>query len=385
MADQQRAEADADALDRAAAEARTGARSGPLGTILERLSTVTEYRDELGLVARTRERFASIDRAVSEAHESRARGREGGIELDRVVIVIDDLDRCPAEKVVTVLEAVHLLFDFTMFVVVMAVDTRWLDQSLRIRYRQLLGRSGSASPSDYLEKIIQVPMQLLALDESLVRKLITGLTGVAAAPTPAANLTPPATPHENDRLARLSPDGPLHPTRERGGRGPLPAEVLEISEAEAGALAAVAPLVGRTPRTVKRFVNTYRLLKARTVDPADFDHADGPIGDHEAVAFLLAVLVGPPEVARIVFTALAQWTERGTLGALIAAVDGGDTNASPLADLAAWVARHPRYSQAPVRSLATWAGEVARFSFTSPVDAPLSRRASEPRPDTGLK
>jgi hypothetical protein len=55
---------------------------------------------------------------------------------------------------------------------------------------------------------------------------------------------------------------------------------------------AVAPLVGATPRTVKRFVNTYRLLKARASDPAEFDHPQGAIGDHEVVAFLLAVVTG---------------------------------------------------------------------------------------------
>jgi hypothetical protein len=52
-----------------------------------------------------------------------------------------------ARKVVTVLEAVHLLFDFEMFAVLLAVDTRWLDQSLRIRYRQLLGKDGALLPT----------------------------------------------------------------------------------------------------------------------------------------------------------------------------------------------------------------------------------------------
>jgi hypothetical protein len=45
--------------------------------------------------------------------------------------MIDDLDRCSPERVVNVLEAVHLLFDDELFVVLLAVDTRWLEQSLR--------------------------------------------------------------------------------------------------------------------------------------------------------------------------------------------------------------------------------------------------------------
>ena len=166
-----RLRADADRLSALAAEE-------PLRALLQNLSTVTEYREQLSLVARTRERFDSIDKIVGAG---RVPGRRGvapttGPELERVVIVIDDLDRCPPEKVVSVLEAVHLLFDFRLFVVVLAVDTRWLDQSLRIRYRQLLGKANTAAPVDYLEKIIQIPIQLRSLDENLVRTMISGLT-----------------------------------------------------------------------------------------------------------------------------------------------------------------------------------------------------------------
>jgi len=348
----------------------------PLGTLLHRLATVTEYRDQLSLVARTRERFNSINAAVTLAREHRAEGVEDAehdLQLDRVVIAIDDLDRCPAENVVKVLEAVHLLFDFEMFVVVLAVDTRWLDQSLRIRYRQLLGQAGTAAPSDYLEKIIQVPVHLLPLDEGLVRGMIAGLTGRSlAAAEPEVPVDGAQPPHEP---APSQPqNGALQAERGRAPRPPLPAEVLKISQEEATALAAVAPLVGTTPRTVKRFVNTYRLLKARAPDPSLFDHPEDSLGDHEVVAFLLAVLTGRPAAARHVLPALAGAAAHATLaGTLEPAPDSatgeesatGDTQQA-LADVRAWLARHPRYGQAPARRFAKWAQEVARFSFTPP-------------------
>jgi KAP family P-loop domain len=50
--------------------------------------------------------------------------------LDRIVLYIDDLDRCPTHQVIKVMEAVNLLFGFPLFVVVMAVDSRWLLRSL---------------------------------------------------------------------------------------------------------------------------------------------------------------------------------------------------------------------------------------------------------------
>lgn len=80
--------------------------------------------------------------------------------VNRIVLYIDDLDRCQPEKVVEVLQAVHLLLSFRLFIVFVAVDVRWVSRALHETYRSLLGRSagvGGASAHDYLEKIFQVP------------------------------------------------------------------------------------------------------------------------------------------------------------------------------------------------------------------------------------
>ncbi|MFD1052515.1 P-loop NTPase fold protein, partial [Kibdelosporangium lantanae] len=49
---------------------------------------------------------------------------------------IDERDRCPTPVVIKVLEAVHLLLAFPLFVVVVAVDATWLTSSLRDHFRQ---------------------------------------------------------------------------------------------------------------------------------------------------------------------------------------------------------------------------------------------------------
>ena len=43
--------------------------------------------------------------------------------LSRIILYIDDLDRCDPERVIDVLQAVHLLLAFPLFVVVVAVDS----------------------------------------------------------------------------------------------------------------------------------------------------------------------------------------------------------------------------------------------------------------------
>jgi hypothetical protein len=57
--------------------------------------------------------------------------------IDRIILYIDDLDRCPPRRVVELLEAVHLLLAVDLFVVVVAVDPRWLLRSIAAHYRDL--------------------------------------------------------------------------------------------------------------------------------------------------------------------------------------------------------------------------------------------------------
>lgn len=72
------------------------------------------------------------------------REKEAGVaSIDRIILYIDDLDRCPPERVVDVLQAVHLLLAFELFVVVVAVDSRWLLRSLEDQYPEFLSLFGT--------------------------------------------------------------------------------------------------------------------------------------------------------------------------------------------------------------------------------------------------
>ena len=132
-------------------------------------------------------------------------------------------------------------------------------------------------------------------------------------------------------------------------------------------MSAVAPLVGTTPRTVKRFVNIYRLLKTRAVDPAAFDKLRDGLGDHEVVAFLLAVVTGHPSAAGAVLAALTYCAPRAKLADVVkAAVSEEGPNAETAEKLCDWLRSHPRYATAEATRFASWAAEVGRFSFTPP-------------------
>jgi KAP family P-loop domain len=98
-----------------------------------------------------------------------------------VVLYIDNLDRCPTEMVIKVLEAVHLLLAFPLFVVVAAVDARWLESSLRELYTQL--KDQAAVPADYLEKIFQVPFWVQSLYPAPTCRSSPGWWSPSASPT----------------------------------------------------------------------------------------------------------------------------------------------------------------------------------------------------------
>jgi hypothetical protein len=85
-----------------------------------------DYRRRLGLLATVRSDLLKLQGEIREnnrkAVDPQATPTADAKIPNRVVLYIDDLDRCPPGKVLQVLEAVHLLLAFQQFVVVVAVD-----------------------------------------------------------------------------------------------------------------------------------------------------------------------------------------------------------------------------------------------------------------------
>ena len=77
------------------------------------------------------------------------------------------------------LEAVNLLFAHQLFVVVIAVDSRWLLESLKSEFSDIFSDEDAAAPTpiNYLEKIIQVPFWLQPVRKAAFGRLVTNLVG----------------------------------------------------------------------------------------------------------------------------------------------------------------------------------------------------------------
>ena len=97
---------------------------------------------------------------------------EGGTIPDRdernirLVIFIDDLDRCVPPKIIALLEAVKLFLDLKHTVLFLAIDRDVVEQGIRVFYKDLgVLQQDQLSwiTADYLDKMIQLPLFLYPL------------------------------------------------------------------------------------------------------------------------------------------------------------------------------------------------------------------------------
>ncbi len=232
--------------------------------------------------------------------------------FERIVLYIDDLDRCPREKVIDVLQAVHLLLAFRLFVVFVAVDVRWLRSALAREYAGHLDNSAQAedlaSASDYLEKIFQIPYWVRPMNAQGTAALLADHLGRPSKPVLEAANTAPAIDTSSASAAPAAPipapagaaDGTMAAKAE-AATAPPSLESLQIGEAERGFIDRLAAVLDGSPRRSLRFINVYRIIKA-SMSPADMHRLEQK--GHTALLTLLAMTVaaddGFPQIAQLI-------------------------------------------------------------------------------------
>jgi len=114
---------------------------------------------------------------------SRLQGASTDLNL-KIVVFIDDLDRCLPEKAVKLLEGLKVLLDLSGFVFIIAVAREVIEQGIRVRYKELYSNDAKDSTfleQDYLDKIIQFPFALPPPDlvrlKSMVDNYLKDLAG----------------------------------------------------------------------------------------------------------------------------------------------------------------------------------------------------------------
>ena len=93
----------------------------------------------------------------------------------KVVVFIDDLDRCLPEKTIELLEGLKVLLDMRGFVFVIGVAREVVERGIRVRYREFYREKWEDMPfleQDYLDKIIQFSIALPPANPDLLRENI---------------------------------------------------------------------------------------------------------------------------------------------------------------------------------------------------------------------
>jgi hypothetical protein len=368
--------------EKAAHDGPYRSRQGLIGTIRRDFADLSTLMSDDGearraaLVEAEERQQAAVDAlirdypdALSEAELGELREQATPIEdaarpVERIVLYIDDLDRCPAETVIEVLQAVHLLMALPLFVVVVAVDVRWLEGALADRHPQFGGAAGDPVALEYLEKIFQLAIwtEPFASDDAsaFVRRRFSLVADGPGALQPATLSAAGTVVEDPDAAARerLSTIPPSPGPAASFEHNPTIGAGLVVTAGEVEFVIRIAGALSTTPRRLLRLTNSYQVARASVGGAATAPFVER---NYKGLAALLGLSIAWPECVPEIIAAMEAatgWSEfRENLSPARAAV------------LDAWLAVVAA-EELEVSDLRPWAATTLRFSFSGPGGVP---------------
>ena len=170
----------------------------PLSAKLETYLKLPAYGEHLGQVPIIRRQVQNLCDLVIPQHSVDANTPAVG---DRLIVFVDDLDRCSSDCIINTLDAVRLVMDIPGTIVVLFMDHRIAMKAVAEKYKELADsvRDENAIARDYIGKIVQLPIILPVSDpenvkgyirELLFRSAKTAKDTSASAPPPHVELSP---------------------------------------------------------------------------------------------------------------------------------------------------------------------------------------------------
>ncbi|MDF1597078.1 MAG: P-loop NTPase fold protein [Acidimicrobiia bacterium] len=220
--------------------------------------------------------------------------------LERVVVLVDDLDRSLPDTVVETLEAIKLFLSVKRMAFVIAADE---DNVANAIGRRLATTGQPITARQYMEKIVQVPVRVPALsrehtEEYLALLMLADVDQVDAAVDRIKATRPSACGRITERLGDTMPDDRR-------------ADIVLAQQ--------LTPLLHRqsagNPRRLKRFLNAYWLRMS-------FASARGIVLHPDALAKLMLAELHYPEL----FGQMLSWLAAGSVAEKVAELEkgGGD-------------------------------------------------------------
>jgi hypothetical protein len=317
---------------------------------------------DIGLIGRARRLFQAVDTIAREVRDQRRTpGYADKDDADwetpeRIIIYIDDLDRCHEDKVYEVLQAIHLLLAFDLFVVVVGVDVKWVQAALAKQFETGDAQADKATEPQrveramhYLEKIFQIPFWLRPLasgEGGTFRPFVEMLAGESvetareklAAAERARVLAEQSQVLETPVFAAAGDEAggaakpregvtgdARKPSDPQGVRGQVKLvearRKLQLTDAEIAFLGSpeIAALAATAPRGVKRLVNVYRIARARRgqEDAQAVLGGEGRPAEYPLLALMAAIETGQRAVLADWFYARLKSGQPGSVESLV--------------------------------------------------------------------
>jgi len=241
---------------------------------LQGLAIRPDFRNQIGIMADIKDEIKFIRQLLMKG--------KGG-KPTRLVLFIDDLDRCEHKKAVEVLQAIMLLLadeDGSPFVIVLGIDARVIVRAIEEHYGEMLVKAG-INGYEYLDKIVQLPFVIPSSRPFEIDNYVDSLLWSSEnEKTVVAEKYKPLLPEVPVRKAELPTtipenqfDPPQLPTEvimqdaaKQQTESSQPEKKLEelsvtFKKDEREALKACSSDLTDTPRKIKRIVNIYRLVR----------------------------------------------------------------------------------------------------------------------------
>jgi KAP family P-loop domain/TIR domain len=212
------------------------------------------YKDKVGFLGDFESDFSRIVSLTTRSHF--------GWKQQKLVIFIDDLDRCDPPKAVDIIEGINLFLDSEGCVFVLGMDSMAVVASIETKYGEMfekmrLENTGLVSPGRlFLDKIVQVPFHVPPKTGGSERLLdsLDIITNRQSNPLTIflSKLEQNLSTEESVKMPPVSPSFPSKRDPQRDRAGYKHKDVLE-------ALYEGASLLKKNPRQLKRFVNLFRL------------------------------------------------------------------------------------------------------------------------------
>jgi hypothetical protein len=242
-------------------------------------------------------------------------------DIHRVVVIVDDLDRCLPDTVVDVLEAIKLFLAVPKMAFLIAADEKAVRFAIATRYmttRVAMEKEAMELAGRYLDKIVHIPIRVPVLSLADVEAYILQLLIL----------------HDQDGAVDVDAVRMHCDERRCAGEARLLEGLKQAVSAEHLVLAErLAPVLYEgmdgNPRRIKRFLNE---LWLRSV----FAQSRGVEVDHSAVAKLMVL----EQVHGPAFDEMLDWVRAGTIEDKLAALQEGQGDTS--VQLRRWADMEPR-------------------------------------------